>query len=358
MNSRVYIIAEAGVNHNGEADLAFKLIDLAKSAGADAIKFQTFNAESLVIQDAEKAAYQVQTTGSSESQFQMLKRLELSKELHHELLAHTKKSGLDFLSTPFDIDSLHFLVDELGLKTIKLSSGDLTNAPLLYEIAKSQCQVILSTGMSKLEEIHAALGMLILGYGSQEIVEPLFEYAITTYSNNPRHPYLVNSVSLLHCTSEYPANYNDINLRAIETLRDEFHLHVGLSDHSNGITIPIAAAARGAEILEKHITLDKKLPGPDHQASLSPDELHEMIVGIRNVENALGDGKKIPCDAEEKNSSVIRKGIYANKEIQKGEVLGCEDVAIKRPENSLSPYDYWRCVGQVADKNYELDDAI
>lgn len=358
MTQHTYIIAEAGVNHNGDPDLAKKLIDLAKSAGVDAIKFQTFCAENLVTKGAKKAEYQIQTTGTDESQFQMLKRLELSKELHHELLNYTKKLDLNFISTPFDIENLIFLVDELGLDTIKLSSGDLTNAPLLYEVGKRRCRLILSTGMSNMAEIQAALGMLIIGYEEQHIVEPLFEHAMEVYSNNPRHNYLTGFVSLLHCTSEYPASYDDINLLAIETLKNHFQLETGLSDHSEGIIIPIAATARGAAIIEKHITLDKHMPGPDHQASLSPEELHDMVKAIRSVEDSLGNGVKAPCKAEKRNSVIIRKGIYAKNNIKEGGVISRDNIAIKRPESALSPYDYWRCQNRLADKSYEADDAL
>ena len=292
MSNKTYIIAEAGVNHNGQAELAFKLVDLASAAGADAIKFQTFKTESLVTKSAKKAEYQTQTTDNEESQYQMLKQLELSDELHHQLFEYAKGAGVDFISTPYDMESLDFLVDDLKLETIKLSSGDLTNAPLLYEVGKKHCKVILSTGMGTMDEISAALGMLLIGHLDQEIKEPLFEYAKQTYRDHANHQYLKNYVSVLHCTSEYPASYEDINLQAMDTIRDEFGLTTGLSDHSEGVIIPVAAVARGATIIEKHITLDKTFAGPDHQASLSPEELHNMVTSIRHIESALGDGNK------------------------------------------------------------------
>ena len=222
---------------------------------------------------------------------------------------------------------------------------------------------IISTGMANMDEIKAALGMLMLGQDQAEIKEPLFEYAIQTFSENMiakngSYQYLKNSISLLHCTSEYPAQYFDINLRAIDTLRNEFALETGLSDHSSGIIVDIAAVARGATIIEKHITLDKTLPGPDHKASLSPQELHEMVSAIRNVEDALGDGIKEPRESEKKNISIIRKGIYAKSRIGKGDVVNSENIIVKRPENNLSPYEYWHCQGTITDKSYEPDDAL
>lgn len=358
MRKPTYIIAEAGVNHNGSTDLACKLIDLARDAGVDAIKFQTFTAEKLATKTAEKAEYQKQTTEANESQCQMLKRLELSKEQHFELLRYAEKSELDFISTPFDIENLLFLVNELKLKKIKISSSDLTNAPLLYEAGRCKCRIILSTGMSNIKEIHAALGMLIMGYEGQEIIEPLFDHAIALHVGNKNHGYLTNYVSLLHCTSDYPTSFCDVNMLAMDTLKNEFQLETGLSDHSEGILIPIAATARGAAIIEKHITLDQNMIGPDHKASLSPEELHEMVNAIRTIEVALGSGRKTPCDSEQKNTSTIRKGIYVISPIKKGDKINNNNIAIKRPENELSPYDFWRSQEKVADKTYKVDDAL
>ncbi len=319
-----FIIAEAGVNHNGDVNLAKKLIDAAREAGADAVKFQTFTADKIVTRDAEKAEYQQRTTGKEESQFEMIKKLELSTENFEELSDYAQKKGMIFLSTPFDKGSVD-LLDRMGVPAFKVGSGEITNLPLLKHIARKNKPVILSTGMATLGEIEEALAA-IRQDGVDEII-------------------------LLHCVSCYPAKIEDANLRAIETLRQAFRLPVGLSDHTLGITVPIAAAALGACVIEKHFTLDKKLPGPDHQASLEPEELKQMVTAIRDVEKAMGDGIKKPTMEEEENKKVVRRGIIAKVDIPEGAVITEDMLDVKRPGNGLEPKYVNSLLGKRAVKN-------
>lgn len=327
----VYIIAEIGVNHNGSLQVAKKLIDAAAIAGVDAVKFQTFKAESLVCKNTEKAEYQKKSDNSGDSQFEMLKVLEMTSQMHEELLQYSEGKGIQFLSSPFDIESINYL-DDLGIPIIKVPSGEITDFPYLKRVGELKKKVIMSTGMARLEEIEAAVNVLH-DSGSGEII-------------------------LLHCNSEYPTPYEDVNLKAMLSLRDRFGLKVGYSDHTMGIEIPIAAVAMGAAVIEKHFTLDRKMLGPDHKASLEPDELVRMVKAIRNVERAIGSGIKNPTHSEQKNITVVRKSIVAKKKIEKGEIFTEENLTTKRPGKGISPMKWNEVVGKTADRVYEIDEMI
>lgn len=355
--TKCLIIAEAGVNHNGSIDLSRKLIDVACSAGADAVKFQTFQAEKLVTQAAPMADYQNRNTGSSESQFEMLKRLELSVEDHNVLIQHCGDVGIEFLSTPFDAESVSFLVDELKVSRLKLGSGELTNAQLLLAAARSGKPLILSTGMATLEEIEMALGVLAFGYTSFP-GNPCLDNFKKAYASSTGRAALLNQVVLLQCTSEYPAPFEDVNLKAMDGLKQQFGLSVGFSDHTPGIAISIAAAARGASVVEKHFTLDRTLPGPDHRASLEPAELKAMVQSIREVELALGSEQKSPAASEMKNRKIARRSLVAACNIRRGETFDTRNLTIKRPETGISAIQYWDWIGKVADRDYVKDEAI
>ncbi|MDK2820354.1 MAG: hypothetical protein PWP31_319 [Clostridia bacterium] len=357
MINRVFIIAEAGVNHNGSIDMATKLIDVAAKAGADAVKFQTFKADNLVSKKAPKAEYQTKTTDASESQYEMIKRLELDEKAHEKLLEHCKRHDIEFLSTPFDLKSADMLASDLNIKKIKISSGDITNAPLLLQAAKTGKPVILSTGMSRLSDIEMALGVLAFGYISID-KKPSIKSFKKAYMSEEGQKALKNNVILLHCTTEYPAPYEEVNLKAMDTLRTAFDLPVGLSDHTTGIAVPIAAVARGAVVIEKHFTLDKNLPGPDHEASLEPEELEQMVKSIRHVEKSLGSHLKTPAPSEVKNIKVVRKSLVASRDIKKGEIFTEENLTVKRPGNGVSPMYYWDWLGKAATKDYCKDEVI
>nr|ADJ19208.1 Elg4 [Escherichia coli] len=346
------IIAEAGVNHNGDEKLAFKLVDAAHKAGADIVKFQTFKAKNLVTAEAVQADYQVANTKKQESQLEMLSRLELSWEAHHKLVSYCNKLGIEFLSTAFDSESLDFLVNELGVKRLKLPSGELTNAPLVLEHARTGCDIIVSTGMATLAEIEAALGVIAFGYTAPEEAVPSIEAFQRAYSSEVGQKALKEKVIVLHCTTEYPAPVEEINLRAMDTLRQAFGLPVGYSDHSEGIMIPVAAVARGAVVIEKHFTLDKNMEGPDHKASLEPVELEAMIAAIHQIEKALGNSIKAPTVSEIKNKSVARKSLVAAKTIIAGESFTSDNLAIKRPGTGMSPYLYWNLINEVSENDY------
>lgn len=352
------IIAEAGVNHNGNEKLAFQLVDAAYKAGADIVKFQTFKAKNLVTEQAKQAEYQVANTKKQESQLAMLSRLELSWDAHRELIKYCDALGIEFLSTAFDSESLDFLVNELGIKRLKLPSGELTNAPLVLEHARTECDIIISTGMATLSEIEAALGVIAFGYTAPKDEIPSLEAFQKAYSSTEGQNALKNKVVILHCTTEYPAPVNEINLRVMDTLQTAFDLPAGYSDHSEGITIPIAAVARGAVVIEKHFTLDKTMEGPDHKASLEPDELQAMITAIRQVELALGNRIKSPTVSEIKNKAVARKSLVASKPIAIGECFSVENLTIKRPGNGISPYRYWEFLGKNAMVSYQTGDLI
>ncbi|MCX8922900.1 N-acetylneuraminate synthase [Vibrio parahaemolyticus] len=352
------IIAEAGVNHNGQEELAFALVDAAHEAGADIVKFQTFKAKNLVTEEAKQAEYQVTNTQKQESQLAMLSRLELSYEIHHDLVTYCNSLGIEFLSTAFDLESLDFLVDDLGLTRLKLPSGELTNAPLVLAHARTGCDLIVSTGMATLSEIEAALGVIAFGYTAAQDEKPSMLGFQEAYASEAGQKALKEKVTILHCTTEYPAPMAEINLRSMDTLGRAFDLAAGYSDHSEGITIPIAAVARGAVLIEKHFTLDKNMEGPDHKASLEPKELEAMGKAIRQIEVALGSSVKTPTESEVKNKAVARKSLVAATDIKEGEELTELNLTIKRPGSGLSPYRYWELIGSKATKGYKAGELI
>ncbi len=355
--NKVIIIAEAGVNHNGSMARAYDLIDCAADAGADIVKFQSFVADKLVSKDAPKADYQVENAGAEETQYEMLKRLELSEDDHSKLIAHCKKKDIEFLSTPFDIDGLHMLVNKFGISTIKLGSSELTNAPILLAAAKTGHKVILSTGMGTLGDIEEALSVLAFGFLNTSTAPSLSAFK-AAFSNDKAMEILKDKVTILHCTTAYPTPYKDANLKAITTIKEKFGIPVGYSDHSMGIELPIAAVAMGATIIEKHFTLDRELEGPDHKASLEPDELKAMVQAVRNVEVALGSGGKSPAESEKVNMFMARKSLVAACNIAKGEKFTDDNVTIKRPANGKSPIEYWDVVGTRATCDYVMDDPL
>ena len=327
----VYIIAEAGVNHNGRLDLALKLCDAAKEAGVDAVKFQTWKTEKIVSRSAAKAAYQEENTGKEQSQFEMLKELELSYSEFGQINAYCKKIGIQFLSTPDEEESLDYL-SSLNLPFLKIGSGEVTNIPYLRKIGNKHQKVILSTGMSTLADVEKAY-ITLLDSGAKE-------------------------VALLHCTTNYPCPYNEVNLLAMQTLKSAFKCQIGYSDHTMGIEVPIAAVALGAEIIEKHFTLDKNMEGPDHKASLDPQELKQMVTSIRNIEKALGDGMKRPNASEQKNAEVVLKRIIASKSIKAGEILGTENLTLLRSSEGI-PAKFWDLIaGRPAMRDYKEDEPI
>ena len=356
--SATYIIAEAGVNHNGSLDLARELIDVAANAGASAVKFQTFRADALVSKSAPKAAYQLATTGELESQHAMLKALELSEADHHALVEHCARRGIQFLSTPFDAESLDLLVDRFDLPRIKIPSGEITNGPLILRVARTGRPAIVSTGMSTLGEVEDALSVLAFGYVAAANQEAGREAFSVAYGSDEGQAALRERVTLLHCTTEYPAPFGEVNLRAMDTLREAFGVPVGYSDHTEGITIPVAAVARGATLIEKHFTTDRTLPGPDHRASLEPDELAEMVRAIRTVEAALGRGIKMPAPSERANRAVARKSVVARVTIDEGEAFSEENLTVRRPGTGVSPMQYWSYLGETARRAYEAGDTL
>ena len=331
--NKVFIIAEAGVNHNGSADLAKRLIDVAYNSGADAVKFQTFKAELCISKNAQKADYQKQATDASESQYDMIKKLELDVDTHKELIAHCQKKDIMFLSTPFDHESINLLSD-LGLDIFKIPSGEITNLPYLRHIGSLDKKIVLSTGMSKLGEIGNALDILINAGTSKD------------------------NITVLHANTMYPTPMEDVNLNAMLTIQKEFDVDIGYSDHTLGIEVDIAAVAMGASCIEKHFTLDKAMDGPDHKASLEPEELKAMVDAIRNIEKALGSSEKRSSPSESVNIDVVRKSIFAKIAIKKGEVLSENNLSIKRPGNGISPMKWDEVAGTIATKEYQEDELI
>jgi N,N'-diacetyllegionaminate synthase len=332
---KTLIIAEAGVNHNGSIELAKRLIEAAANAGADFVKFQTFKAGTLVSKSAKKAEYQQKNLNDGDdTQFTMLKKLELSEAMHRELIAHCEKCGIKFLSTGFDKESINYL-NSLNIPFFKIPSGEITNKPYLELIARKGKPIIMSTGMADMEEIKAALAVLTQNDVSKE------------------------QITVLHCNTEYPTPMEDVNLKAMQHIRDELDVKVGYSDHTNGIEVPIAAVALGATVIEKHFTLDRNLPGPDHKASLEPDELKAMVQAIRNVEIAIsGSGIKEPSPGEIKNKDIARKSIVAAKKIQTGEPFTEENLTVKRPGSGISPMQWDELIGQTAKRDFQEDDLI
>jgi N,N'-diacetyllegionaminate synthase len=329
----VIIIAEAGVNHNGSIKLAKKLIDVAAEAGADFVKFQTFKAETLVTQSAEKAEYQKRLTGADETQFEMIKNLELDRAAHEELIDYCKTKDIKFLSTAFDHDSIELLA-KLDIPLYKIPSGEITNLPYLRHIGKMEKPIIMSTGMSTLDEVHNALNILIESGAEKE------------------------QITILHCNTEYPTPMEDVNLKAMLTIRDKLGVKIGYSDHTLGIEVAISAVAMGATVIEKHFTLDRNMPGPDHAASLEPEELKAMVTAIRNIEKAMGGGEKKPSSSETKNIAVARKSIVAKMSIKKGELFTEENLTVKRPGTGISPMEWDVVIGKAASSDYEMDDLI
>ena len=329
----VFIIAEAGVNHNGSIELAFKLIDAAVEAGVDAVKFQTFKAENLVSKNTQKAEYQKQTTNPLESQLDMLKKLELDVDVHKKLIKYCNAKGIMFLSSPFDHDSID-LLNELGLKIYKIPSGEITNLPYLRSIGSLAKQVILSTGVSTLKEVGDALAILVDSGTKKE------------------------NITVLHANTMYPTPMEDVNLNAMLTIQKEFSVSIGYSDHTLGIEVDIAAVAMGASLIEKHFTLNNKMDGPDHKASLEPNELKSMVLAIRNIEKALGSFEKKPSPSESINIDIARKSIVSKQDIKKGEALSEENITTKRPGNGISPMEWDSVIGKNANKDYQMDDLI
>ncbi|MBO8177961.1 N-acetylneuraminate synthase [Aeribacillus pallidus] len=353
-----FIIAEAGVNHNGSIQLGKELIEGAAKAGADAIKFQTFITDLCLTETAVKADYQIKSTDPDESQFEMVKKLELSPKMHEELIEHCNKNNILFLSTPFDEPSVDLLVNKFNVPLLKIASGEITNAPLLLKMARTGKPILLSTGASSIADVEKALGVLAFGYQSTHMQTPSIEAFERAYSSEEGQKLLQENVTLLHCTSEYPAPFDEVNLNAMKTLQRTFSLPVGYSDHTKGIAIPIAAVAMGAVVIEKHITLDCNLPGPDHRASLELDEFSEMVSSIRQVEASLGQSLKIPSYSELKNKPVIRKSIVASRQINKGETFSSENLTIKRPGDGVSPFYYWEYLGKKANKTYQKNERV
>lgn len=330
-NEKVYIIAEAGVNHNGSIKIAKKMVDAAVCAGVDAIKFQTFNPEKLVCRNAKKARYQIENTESNETQFDKLKALQLSQVEFIELKKYCDNNNIDFISTPFDVESLAFLY-KIGVKTIKIPSGEINNYPLLVAVGKTMLPVILSTGMSIIDDVNDAIKVLKHN-GTKDIV-------------------------VLQCNTEYPTPYEDANVNSMIFMRDTLKCKVGYSDHTIGSDVAIAAVAVGAKVIEKHFTLDKTMEGPDHKASIEPDELCELVKSIRNVEKAMGNYNKVVSPSEAKNIDIVRKSIVASKKINKGEIFTEDNITTKRPGNGMSPMKWNDVIGHIAGKDYEEDEMI
>jgi len=331
--SKVFIIAEAGVNHNGKIKTAKKMIDAAVEAGADAVKFQTFKSEKIISKSAQKADYQKISTRKNETQLEMIKKLELNVDAHKELLQYSSEKNIKFISSPFDLDSID-LLDSLGLDIIKIPSGEIVNLPFLSKIGRLKKKVILSTGMSNLSEIETALDILVKSGTDKK------------------------NITVLHCNTEYPTPMEDVNLLAMVTIRDAFKIKTGYSDHTLGIEVPIAAVSLGASVIEKHFTLNKNMAGPDHKSSLEPYELNSMVKAIRNIEKALGTGEKKPSKSEQKNIDVVRKVIVADKHIKKGEILCEGNLTLKRSGKGISAKYWYMILGTKASKNFDKDENI
>lgn len=348
----VYLIAEAGVNHNGDMSLALEMIEAAADAGADAIKFQSFVPQALASAGAPKAEYQRREDPGSENQLAMLSRLALDFDDQHRLFEYCRDRDIAFLSSPFDMASARFLHEQLRLETIKLGSGELTNAPLLWQLIDTDAHLILSTGMATLDEIKTALGVCCLALDDRAPASP--EQALRAFEPGR----LNDRVTLMHCTTAYPCPLEEVNLRAMDTLREATGLPVGYSDHSEGIAVSLAAAARGARLIEKHFTLDRKLPGPDHAASLTPRELTGLADGIRAVSRALGSAEKTPTPTERTNADAARKSLVAARPIKAGEPFDRENLTTKRPGDGLPPVHFWSLLGRPASYDYAADEPI
>ena len=358
MSENVLVIAEAGVNHNGSMDLARQLIDVAAASGADVVKFQTFKSEAVISRAAKKAEYQVTNTGSDESQLDMVRKLELGVAEHRELIGHAQARGIRFLSTPFDIGSLHTLVRDFKLPQLKIPSGEITNLPLLLAAGRSGCELIVSTGMATLGEVEQALSALAFAMTAPAGARPseaAMRAALLSAAGRQR---LKERVTLLHCTTEYPAPVHEVNLYAMATLRAAFGLPIGYSDHTEGIHVSVAAVALGASVIEKHFTLDRSLPGPDHVASLEPSELTALVRAVRDVSSALGDGLKLPAPSEMKNIAVARKSLVAACDIARGTPFDERNLTTKRPGSGISAMRYDEFIGRPAGRDYRADELI
>jgi len=350
------IIAEAGVNHNGSCDLALELVDKAADAGADVVKFQTFKPSQLATPNANQAAYQIENIGKQETQVSMLSKLELKHEYHQIIAEHCMKRNITFLSTAFDSVSLSFLINNFEMQTLKIPSGELTNAPFVLEHARTNRNIILSTGMANLAEIETALGVLAFGFIAPVSENPTLEAFQEAYASEQGQQALKEKLTLLHCTTEYPAPVMDINLNAMNTMKNAFGVNVGYSDHSKGIAISIAAAAMGANIIEKHFTLDRNMEGPDHKASLEPSELTSMVSAIREIDFAKGNGIKTAQPSEIPNKPIARKVLVAAKAIQKNELFSDDNVTAKRAGTGIEPIHYWALMGKKS--KYDLDENM
>jgi len=351
------VIAEAGVNHNGSVRLAKNLIDASVDAGANAVKFQSFRAAKLVTRNAPKARYQIETTGTDESQWKMLRALELSEKDQRNLADYARKRGITFLSSPFDLESLAFLDGELDAPMLKIPSGEITNAPLLLAAARTGKPLIVSTGMCTLGDIETALSVLAFGYTKRGIPNSLAACA-QAYALPKARRRLQEKITILHCTTQYPAPFSEVNLRAMDTLAAAFDLPVGYSDHTEGIAVSIAAAAKGATLIEKHFTMDKSLPGPDHRASLDPNELAALVSAVRAVEQALGNPVKCPSESELGNAPIARKSLVAAETVRKGQRWTIANLDAKRPGSGVSPMLYWDLLGREAERDYQPDEPI
>jgi N,N'-diacetyllegionaminate synthase len=332
MMKKTLIIAEAGVNHNGDINLAKKLIDVAAKAGVDYVKFQTFKADKLVNKSAKKASYQKNNTGNNDSQYEMLRKLELTHKNHHLLIDYCQQKHIKFLSTAFDFDSIEFLKDKIDF--YKIPSGEITNLPYLEKVAKLNLDIVMSTGMATMKEVKDALTILVNNGISKE------------------------RITILHCNTEYPTPMEDVNLNAMLSIKKKLGVKIGYSDHTLGIEVPIAAVALGATVIEKHFTLDKTMEGPDHKASLEPNELIAMVKGIRNIEKAMGNGVKTPSKSEQKNMAIARKSIVASGNIKKGEELNEQNITVKRPGNGVSPMRWHEVIGTIAIRDFKEDELI
>lgn len=332
-SNHTFIIAEAGVNHNGDMDIARQLIKTAADAGADAVKFQTFKADKLLTKSAEKAEYQKKLSDANESQHELIRKLELTENDHLELMECCRENNITFLSSPFDLSSID-LLHRLGLEVFKIPSGEIINMPYLEAIGRLQKRVVLSTGMSNMKEVEDALQILLLAGTSKE------------------------NITVLHANTEYPSPAEDVNLKAMQSIRKAFQVKVGYSDHTRGIEISLAAVALGACVIEKHFTLDRDMKGPDHKASLEPLELEALVKGIRNIEKAMGDGKKMPSQSEAKNINIVRKSIVASRDIASGELFSAENITAKRPGTGISPMRWNEIIGTRANQDYNTDDLI
>ncbi|WP_448249225.1 N-acetylneuraminate synthase [Thalassotalea agariperforans] len=361
------IIAEAGVNHNGSVEMAFKLVDAAVKSGVDIVKFQTFKSDLLASEDAEQAQYQVTNSGKKESQQAMLKKLELSFDQHLAVKTYCQQQGIEYLSTAFDFDSLDFLVKVMKLTKLKIPSGEITNAPFILAHALTGTELIVSTGMADLSEIEFALSVIAFGLIEQlkqnenkqyTPLKPCAERFKQALTSQLGQQLLAEKVSLLHCTTEYPAPLAEVNLNAMDLMATTFSLPVGYSDHTEGLLVSIAAVAKGAHIIEKHFTLDRSLPGPDHQASIEPDELTELVKNIRAIDLALGEKIKMASPSEKKNIAVARKSIFAARTIKQGEVITADDIVVMRPGDGLSAAHYYDVIGNRAIRDFSIGESL